>query len=55
MNYRVLLDYGYCEDDGTYTVVLDKNKLSMYKINLEEKKEEIKAFFKADTIEVNRG
>lgn len=55
MNYRDLLDYGFYEDNHTYTVVLDKNKLGLYNINLEEKKDEIKAFFNADTIEVSRG
>lgn len=55
MNYRELLDYGFYEDNFTYTVVLDKNKLGIYNINLDEKKEEIKAFFNADTIEISRG
>lgn len=52
MNYRDLLNYGYCEEDHTYTVVLDKYKLKKFNIDFEKEKENIKQFFKADTIYV---
>ena len=53
MNYRDLLKYGFYEDNNTYTVVLDKYRLKINNINLEEKKDEIKSFFNANNIEVS--
>lgn len=50
MNYRRLLRYGFYNEGGTHTVVLNKDKVEFYNVNFEEQKENIKLFFKADTL-----
>ena len=50
MKYRRLLRYGFYNEGGTHTVVLNKDKVEFYNVNFEEQKENIKLFFKADTL-----
>lgn len=50
MNYRKLLSYGFYNEGGTHTVVLNRNKIDFYNIDYEEQKDNIKTFFKADTL-----
>lgn len=50
MNYRKLIRYGFYNDGGSHIIVLNKDKIDFYNVNLDEQKENIKLFFNADTL-----